>query len=394
MSSSLFSRNEDLRRLRDEGYDVAVDDGHLVIRQVPYLDASGSVQYGVLVTALALANDLTIPPADHTVRFVGSQPYSAAGEPLDKLANSAGDEVLAIGLTANFSFSHKPAGGYTDHYEKMTAYIRILANQAVAKESAVTATPFPIHTEEEGSDSPFVYTDTASSRAQIGALSTRFIGQKIAIIGLGGTGSYILDLVSKTPVAEIHLYDADDFVQHNAFRAPGAAIGSEIEGRPLKVNYFHAKYSAIHRGITPHPTFVTEGDLDTFGDFDFVFIAIDDGPAKRPIVESLEQQEVAFIDCGMGLAVVDEKISGSLRVTLSSEEKRSHVRDRARIPFDAAAADGEYGRNIQLADLNALNASLAVIRWKRHVGFYADLEHEHNSVYAIDGNHLLNEDTA
>lgn len=42
---------------------------------------------------------------------------------------------------------------------------------------------------------------------------------------------------------------------------------------------------------------------------------------------------------------------------------------------------------------NALNAAMAVIRWKKLCGFYLDLEGEHHSVYVIDGNHLLNEDT-
>jgi len=44
--------------------------------------------------------------------------------------------------------------------------------------------------------------------------------EKVAIIGLGGTGSYILDLVAKTPVKEIHLFDADALLNHNAFRHP------------------------------------------------------------------------------------------------------------------------------------------------------------------------------
>ena len=52
----------------------------------------------------------------------------------------------------------------------------------------------------------------------------------------------------------------------------------------------------------------------------------------------------------------------------------------------------EYGTNIQIADLNALNAALAVIRWKKHLGFYSDLEHEHHSTYQIDGNEITNED--
>lgn len=64
-----------------------------------------------------------------------------------------------------------------------------------------------------------------------------------------------------------------------------------------------------------------------------------------------------------------------------------------RISFETATDDDEYASNIQIAELNALNASLAVIRWNSLRGIYADLEQEHHSTYAIDGNHLVNEDT-
>lgn len=68
-------------------------------------------------------------------------------------------------------------------------------------------------------------------------------------------------------------------------------------------------------------------------------------------------------------------------------------RDANRIDFaDTDDANG-YDLNIQIAELNALNAVLAVIRWKTHFGFYSDLESEHYSAFTIDGNHLLNEDT-
>ena len=33
--------------------------------------------------------------------------------------------------------------------------------------------------------------------------------------------------------------------------------------------------------------------------------------------------------------------------------------------------EDDYSSNIQVADLNALNAILAIIRWKRYLGFYA-----------------------
>ncbi|MGO9047784.1 MAG: hypothetical protein ACLQFW_13010 [Xanthobacteraceae bacterium] len=53
-----------------------------------------------------------------------------------------------------------------------------------------------------------------------------------------------------------------------------------------------------------------------------------------------------------------------------------------------------YAQNIQIADLNALNAALAVVKWKKLCGFYADLRKEHFSTYTIDGNALTNEDIA
>ncbi len=59
-----------------------------------------------------------------------------------------------------------------------------------------------------------------------------------------------------------------------------------------------------------------------------------------------------------------------------------------------AGVDDLYAQNIQVADLNALNACLAVIRWKKLCGFYRDTEGEHFSLFTLDSNHLLNEDAA
>ena len=67
---------------------------------------------------------------------------------------------------------------------------------------------------------------------------------------------------------------------------------------------------------------------------------------------------------------------------------RQHV--PARVPFDEGAAD-EYRTNIQIADLNMLNAALAVIKWKKLCGVYDDLEKEHRSTYTIDVSMLLGE---
>ena len=54
------------------------------------------------------------------------------------------------------------------------------------------------------------------------AVTRKLSLKNVAIVGLGGTGSYVLDLVAKTPVRQIHLDDGDMFLQHNAFGSPSA----------------------------------------------------------------------------------------------------------------------------------------------------------------------------
>ena len=201
----------------------------------------------------------------------------------------------------------------------------------------------------------------------------------------------VLDLVTKTPVREIHIFDGDTFSNHNAFRAPGAASLEELRARPFKVQYFHGIYSRMHRGIVPHPVYVDVTNVQVLGDMDFVFLCLEGVAARTLIVTALREANVPFIDVGMGLQVVDDQLIGSLRVTTEGRDRMERGAS-ARLPLGEADVDDVYSRNVQVADLNALNATLAVIRWKKLCGFYADFDQERHSVYTIDGNHLLNED--
>ncbi len=60
--------------------------------------------------------------------------------------------------------------------------------------------------------------------------------------------------------------------------------------------------------------------------------------------------------------------------------------------IEAEVAEDPYVTNMQVADMNMLNAALAVGRWKRLSGFYADAGREQRSIYAVDGNSLMNVD--
>ena len=87
----------------------------------------------------------------------------------------------------------------------------------------------------------------------------------------------------------------------------------------------------------------------------------------------------------------DESLGGTLRVTTSTIEKREHI--NGRISFSDNNGNNEYAQNIQIADLNALNAALAVIKWKKNTWVsIKDYQHEHNVIYTIGGNTLINDD--
>lgn len=389
MSQKPFSLSPDLKRLRDEGYFVQIKGGFLIMREVPYVDSQRQVRLGSLISSLTLAGDVTRAPDTHVVHFDGDFPCGPDGVSIRQIAYQSGDFNLGNGVTAKHSFSSKPEAGYTDYYHKMTTYAAILSGPATVLKP--DANPRTFRTPEEEEDSVFEYTETMSDRAGIGALTEKLIAERIAIIGVGGTGSYVLDFVAKTPVREIRLIDSDEFLQHNAFRAPGAPSIHELREAPKKVNYLKGVYSRMHRGIVVHDASINENNLDLLDGVTFAFICIDGGEIKRRIIEKLESLNVPFVDVGMGLEITDGSLGGILRMTASTPEKRDHIH-QGRIPLGAGGEDDLYSSNIQVADLNALNAVLAVIKWKKIRGFYLDLEKEHHSTYTTDGNLLLNGD--
>jgi hypothetical protein len=365
------------------------------VHDVPYVDAARQVRRGVLVSTLNLLADATTTPDTHVATFIGDHPCTKEGVPISQITHTSGKARLAEGLEIDHSFSNKPPAGYPDYYAKMIRYIEIISHPAQALDESVTARTYPV-VRDDGDDSSFQYIDTATSRAGIGAVTSKLQDQRIAIVGLGGTGSYVLDLVAKTPVQEIHLYDPDAFLQHNAFRSPGAASVADLERRLSKVAYFRESYGVLKRGIVAHQVRLEESNVGELREFSFVFICVDSGPSRQTIVEHLESMGVPFTDVGMGIfrAGEGDLLGGVLRVTTSTSRVARHSARPGRFPFGEGHALNDYAANIQVADLNALNAALAVVRWKRWVGFYADLECEHHATYSLDGNMLTNEDAA
>lgn len=266
MSQELINHSRDLKMLRDEGYELEVRGTKLLVSGVPYLDKNGKVRYGILVSILELAGDRTTKPEDHKAFFIGDQPCRKDGSEIGTINLSVGDQPLGDGITVNRAFSNKPPNGYTDHHEKITRYIEIISAPVRSLYPKITAKTFKV-IKSNAAESVMRYLDTNSSRAEIDIITDKLKGEKVAIIGVGGTGAYVLDFVAKTPVSEIHIWDGDEFLQHNAFRAPGAPSLPELRRKPSKVRYLHSIYSKMRRKIIVHDGYINKDRLPSFEGF-------------------------------------------------------------------------------------------------------------------------------
>jgi hypothetical protein len=228
VSIVLANHNDDIRRLVDKGYALTVDGPHLVVRDVPYLDSARALRVGAIVAKLEFIDKVRVKQVDHQVYFAGSHPFSLDGVPIANLGG--GPAIIHLSrpdVVVERSFSNKPSGGFANFYDKIEHYVGVISGPAQSLHPTATPLTFAVDA-GVAADSVFKFHDTLTSRAEIGDLVERFRADKIAIIGLGGTGSYLLDFLAKTPVKEIRVFDGDGYHVHNAYRSPGKLEEREL----------------------------------------------------------------------------------------------------------------------------------------------------------------------
>ena len=389
MSQKLINLSPDLKSLQDEGYEIEIQFGFLLIYHIPYVNTAKNICYGTLACQLNLATNVrTAKPNTHVIYFQGEHPCDKNGNVIQSISHTSSNLTLFNNFVVNHSFSNKPENGYNNYFELVTRYIDIISANAKSINDRVTEKTFKVIVDDD-TKSVFKYIDSNSSRASINSISEKLQEEKIGIVGLGGTGAYLLDFIAKSPVKEIRLFDGDIFLQHNAFRSPGAASLEMLDKQISKVEYYKLIYSNIHRNIIGYNEFITTENLKLLDELTCVFISIDKGSVKKFLMEYLLGQSIKFIDVGMGINRVDDSLLGTIRVTTVTNLKNDHLSRRISVTDDK---DDEYNTNIQIAELNALNASLAIIKWKKLCGFYNDLENEHNTTYSINVSQLLNDE--
>src|SRR3546814_179228 len=153
----------------------------------------------------------------------------------------------------------------------------------------------------------------------------------VAVIGLGGTGAYLLDFIVKTPVREIRGFDPDHFFVHNAFRSPGRLdVAESSELRKSKAQVYQSRYENFRHGLTIEPLFVDESSEDAFDGVTFAFVCVDKGISRKRILDLLISRNIPFVDVGMGLNRRLGPISGTVRTTYFPKDAgheigRAHV---------------------------------------------------------------------
>lgn len=144
MSQQLINRSPDLKQLRDEGYDIEVRSGHLLVKSVPYVNSKREVRRGTLVTPLGdVSGDVTRQPSDHAAYFIGDHPCRPDGSFIEQIKHSSETKTLARGVVVNHMFSAKPkpAGRYRDYHHKMVTYVGLVSSPA----RSIDSTAMPKH---------------------------------------------------------------------------------------------------------------------------------------------------------------------------------------------------------------------------------------------------------
>jgi len=136
---------------------------------------------------------------------------------------------------------------------------------------------------------------------------------------------------------------------------------------------FASRYQNFRGNLKIERRYIDRASSDSLDGVTFAFVCVDRGTARSEIFDLLIELGIPFIDVGMGLSDNTGSLSGMLRVTSFAVDDAARVRDEGHADLGDREED-LYRRNTQISELNALNAALAVIKYKQLRAFYSDSE--------------------
>ncbi|WP_426720815.1 hypothetical protein [Enterobacter cloacae complex sp. 301C7] len=145
---------------------------------------------------------------------------------------------------------------------------------------------------------------------------------------------------------------------------------------------YQDRYDNFRKGLFFLTNKVGNDSLDELSGVTFAFVCVDNGESRSEIFDVLTRLGIPFIDVGMGLTKKNDGLSGMARVTYYPDNDIQTILDK-KLSDLSKPRDNLYRTNIQIGELNALNACLAVIRYKQYKGFYSSEENIYHLLFNI-----------
>ena len=197
---------------------------------------------------------------------------------------------------------------YQDYREKIETYVEEVASHADTKRPGVLDAARSGADPVVASRTRFKYLNTGTYRNGLRGIERRIEDEVVAVVGVGGSGSYLVDILMKTDIRELHMYDDDNLKQHNAFRIAGSARIEELRGNTLKIDWHQERYAVVREvGVHAHPRALGEEAGEELAKFTTVFIAVDKLDKRRDLQRLCEEAGVLHIAVGIGVEIEGER---------------------------------------------------------------------------------------
>ena len=361
----LANHNPFIKDLDELGYQSDFVGGYLVIYGLPYLDKEGELKHGDWISPIDLSEAVIDPPKNHQAWWRGGRPHDQSKREL-RLGGGADHVSVAQDFISDYSFSFKlqengEMRAYRSFEEKVQTYLDAITAPALA--AYPDATPLHgIEIKAAAQGSPLRLPDTMSARYNMNDVSSLLREKKWRSSAWAGPDP-ISSISSRERIwsgLRCSMTTRCMFTRFFAYR-----VSSRAQSEGFKVEALARQYGQWHTGLDPVPERITPDNIERLSDFDFVFVSVDDGPARCHIVDWLSARGIPYVDCGMGLNRSAVGLSGFVRITGVDREAFEGNVNTPQLPIENAKND-EYRKQAQIAELNALNASMAVIRFKQH----------------------------
>ena len=268
----------------------------------------------------------------------------------------------------------RKAGEYEDAWQALRTYVNAIYSgfkTAETQSSASIQRPYTFEILGDKSAAEVEWLDLVA-------------GERVAILGLGGVGAWIADLIAKSDVYELHGWDHDVIEPKNIIRMPGA-VDPDWIGKP-KSEWFEQTYSSIHRRVRGHRVKVTEDNVqEVVANTTFAFVAVDEDESRMTACEAISRARIPFVSVGLSLGRSDRQATASIRVVTGHTDRESW---RGGIPRVGQAGQDDYAR-LELPDVSAMAAGWAVQSWRKMRGQMLRSQPEECIVYRAEDSSIV-----